>query len=252
MELEATLLICPVNQEIIRKIQEQFHYFPEFRFAPLPQRRIQDVYFDHPKRSPVNESVALRVRETDGRTMVTLKGPSRVVDNAGVEREEYEEEWSERTFDKIEKLLMDKGVFLSGSSAFDKDVYNTFQTQGLIEIQRRLLFRQVYSVLDKHQPGVLAELCLDRVLYKFDSVEISHWELEIESTSLGGTGALRIIIGKLLKNFPGVLHKWDFGKLATGMAIEKLLMTGEKLPFVNFENSLPLEIYLKIHRMLTL
>ncbi len=92
-------------------------------------------------------------------------------------------------------------------------------------VQRRECQRKVRNIVHagKESGPVLAELAIDSVVYHFSNHQVHHHEVEIEAKWEDGTTVIKIVIERLGKMCQRALRRWDYGKLATGKAIEKLL-----------------------------
>jgi hypothetical protein len=71
-----------------------------------------------------------------------------------------------------------------------------------------------------------AEFALDVVTYEIRAREIRHRELEIEADNVAHATSLGNLAQDLLARFGDVLRLWRSGKLATGLAVQKLLRDG--------------------------
>lgn len=73
------------------------------------------------------------------------------------------------------------------------------------------------------QGARIAEIAVDAVEYLIKGQWVLHQEVEIEAKGPGGAEAIRAVREHLLKEYGGSLRSWDYGKLPTGLALEKLL-----------------------------
>ena len=98
---------------------------------------------------------------------------------------------------------------------------------------------------------MLAELAIDRVLFRFRRRLIRHYEVEVEAKRTGrGTQAARVVAAELITRFPDQLEEWPYGKLPTGRAIEELLVK-DRLKGLGSDGVATPESYEKIRRYLS-
>jgi inorganic triphosphatase YgiF len=189
---------------------------------------MRDLYLDTPDKALQAKRIALRIRELRGKHWITLKGPSQPTEGGGVERLEIEAQWSQDALAKVVQELLGEGIEMPRRST-DFDLLhpvNIVASLGLKIIQDRETHRQVRNIVPmaaEHKPA-LAELGIDAVAYHFGDQEIRHHELEIEAKVRDGSTALRSITESLIRRYGPVLRRWDHSKLATGKAIEQLLI----------------------------
>jgi hypothetical protein len=93
-------------------------------------------------------------------------------------------------------------------------------------------------------------MAIDSVTYTFGKQKILHYEVELESKMRGGANVVKAVSENLLKMFDPALRRWDYGKLATGKAIQKLLDEGVLEGLVDGKNKLKLSAYDKIEEYL--
>ncbi len=227
-ETEAALVIAAGAAESVADRIARLRVVAGHDLVPRGTRRIHDTYFDTPDGELQAQRVALRIRELDGATWVTLKGPSQPTDWGGKERLEIDLLWSQDAAKRILAELAGRGLT---PPARDRTVdasrpVQTMLALGLQVIQDRRVRRRVRDVVARHQPLVLAELAIDSVTYHFADRQIHHHEVEIETKSRDGPRAGRAVAEDLISMYAPALRSWPFGKLATGRAIERFLHEG--------------------------
>lgn len=227
-EIEATLIIWSETPQVIAGQIARLTSIENYRLLPQDSKTINDIYFDTPDHALQTQKLALRVREIDGTRWITLKGPSRPVDRwGGVERLEIEAPWSQDALTRVVKELMDKGIEVPQQRQKFDCVYplDAMSSLGLEVVQRRKCQRKVRNIVHAGEESgpVLAELAIDSVVYHFSDHQVRHYEVEIEAKWDDGSTVIKIVIERLAKMCRRALRRWDYGKLATGKAIEKLL-----------------------------
>jgi len=75
-EIEATLIICSAEPEVIAREIAGLSSIENYRLLPQDSKEIHDRYFDTVDRTLESRKLALRVRQIGGRSWITLKGPS--------------------------------------------------------------------------------------------------------------------------------------------------------------------------------
>jgi hypothetical protein len=223
IELEATLVVCSEQPDTIMRRIAEITIVDEYRLAPGTEQRIHDTYFDTADRSLNTGHWALRVREIDGNNWIALKGPPRSVDAGGVERMERDLPWSGTALQEVMGELSAHGlnpgvrVEISASPSTQEALLEL----GFLIIQDRSTRRQIRDIIFNGER--VAEMDLDTVAYHICTTAILHEEIEIEAKAPSGSRAIRVILDHLLREFGRDVRKWDFGKLATGVTLERLL-----------------------------
>ena len=75
---------------------------------------------------------------------------------------------------------------------------------------------------------LIAELAIDEVKYRYEQGDVFHREIEIESKSIFGDSAISIISKHLVEKYPNTLWTWMLSKLELGMALQDLIMSGNR------------------------
>jgi inorganic triphosphatase YgiF len=226
-ELEATLVVCSEHPDIVvRKIGE-ITFVNEYRLIAQPMQAIRDAYFDTPDSALARTKWALRTRKIGGRHWIALKGPATSMDTAGVCRVELELPWStdalEEVVDELRSHGLNPGTSVKVSARLPPD--EALRALGFRILQERETRRQVRDIISP-EGGRVAEMGLDTVAYQIRARQILHEEIEIEAKAPGGPAAVTTILNHLVREFGQQVRKWDFGKLATGVALERLFEKG--------------------------
>lgn len=255
-EIEATLIIRSKNPQFVARQVEELRLIARYRLLPQDSVTIHDLYFDTPDRKLQTQKLALRVREIGTKRWITLKGPSQPTDWGGVERLEIEAPWSQDALTRVVKELTDRRInMLLHDQDFDRThPLDVMTSSGLEVVQNRETHRQVRNVVFRESGPVLAELAIDSVVYYFGDQEIRHHEVEIEAKVRDSSTVLRTVIEELtaIRGMYGpVLRRWDHSKLATGMAIQKMLNEGALSGLLDNERNLTPIAYEKIDDYLT-
>jgi hypothetical protein len=79
---------------------------------------------------------------------------------------------------------------------------------------------------DDAAAGPVAELTVDDVGYRLPAGTARLLEVEVEAKGPGGMATVQALLAALAEGFPEELRPWPYGKLATGLAAERLLNEG--------------------------
>lgn len=253
-EMEATLIICSQDPEGVAQKIVALTEIKNYRLLSQETKKIHDIYFDKPDSALKGEKLALRIREIGATQLITLKGPSELSDWGGVKRLEIEKLWCKNALASVREELKDNNIRLPKlRKDFDwANPREVMASLGLQVIQDRETQRQIRNivVLDDDYTPILAELAIDSVVYNFRDKKILHYEVELESKMRDGANVVKAVSENLVKMFEPALRRWDYGKLATGKAIEKLLNEGALEGLVDGKNKLKLSAYDKIEEYL--
>jgi hypothetical protein len=264
-ETEASLIICSEDPEGLAKQIAQLDSIADFPLVLMGGKKIVDTYFDTNPRILEKERVALRIREINGDYWIAVKGPSQ--DGIlNVDRSENEHKWSHDSLTKIIHYLknttrLEIQTEKANLSHSNTEPITVLQDIGLVIVQRRENFREIRNILGKnsqHPDGsVLAELDIDHVIYHLNSTEVSLYDIEIEETEMGrevrkdgeinNNSLLDTIVDELISTYgSNTFKKWNYGKLALGKGIEKLLKDSILKDMMYKNNNLRREAYDKI------
>jgi triphosphatase len=224
-ESEVALIITNKAEDLVGDIAglTSIH---EYDLKPEPPYRIRDTYYDTKLGLLRKRKTTLRIRRTDGNTLVSMKSNPQRLDGQGVRRVEIEAQWSQQSFARILEVLKNSRSPRE-SHFFRNSASNTFASMGLVVIQKRMTRRVVRGILRHDREGSMpvAEMDVDSVTYLGDP-KIRVFQVEIEAKARGSVKRIQEIAETLLSTYSGFLKEWPYGKLATGMAIQRLLKSG--------------------------
>ena len=227
-EVEGVLLVSADDQEGAGRRVGALERVDRFELRPRPTRRIRDVYLDTGDGDLAGAQVAFRVRELDGRPLLTLKSnPVRA--GLASERLELEAPWSAEALRRMLAELRRHGVQLpdapEGTEAGEP--LADLAGIGLRPTQRRHTTRTPRDVRERGTDGgPVAELTIDDVAYQLPAGTARLLEVEVEAKGGGGLETVQALLGALAEVFSDDLRPWPYGKLATGRAVEQLLAAG--------------------------
>jgi inorganic triphosphatase YgiF len=227
-EVEGVLLVSADDQEGAARRVGALERVDRFELRPRPTQRIRDVYLDTGDGDLAGARVAFRVRELDGRPLLTLKA-SAVRSGLASERLELEAPWSAEALRSMLEELRRHGVRLpdppEGTGAGEPLV--DLAGLGLHPTQSRHTTRTPRDVHERGSDGgPVAELTVDDVAYQLPAGTARLLEVEVEAKAGGGLGTVQALLRALAEVFPDDLRPWPYGKLATGRAVERLLAAG--------------------------
>ena len=110
-EVEGVLLVCADDQEAAGRRVAALEAVDRFDLRPRPPQRIRDVYVDTGDGALAAARVAFRVRELDGRPLLTLKSAP-VRTGLAAERLELEAPWSAEALQVVLEELRRRDVQL--------------------------------------------------------------------------------------------------------------------------------------------
>ena len=229
-EEELTLLIASENPEAVVEAVAALTRLGRFPLIARPKRTIHDVYYNRIDGSLGGKGWALRIREVNRERLVTLKGPPTPNEWGGVQRIEFERKWSREALDVVMDLLAVSGVPVEKhAEKFDlNDPHGTMDSLGMSAIQDRETVRLVRDVVteDGDSGESIAELVIDSVTYHIRTVDVRHYELELEAGSPEASRIIGPLAQLLLERFGSGLRPWNIGKTATGKRVERLMADG--------------------------
>ncbi len=249
IEIETTLLVCSSKPgDVLDRIAE-LRSVSDFTLVPQPSHLIEDTYFDLKNRELDAKKLALRIREIDGKRLITLKGPAKI-DRAGVgERMELELEWSRDGLRKVIKEISRwdiKTCKLPKRSEFETPdaVLNKL---GFEVIQQRVDRRRVRNVfLGGDTVNLLAEVAIDSLTFNFQGSKAHHSAVEFEAKSDAGVRVLASLAQELENEFLSELVQWPHSKLAIGLVVEQLAESGELGALLDRDDNLTPQAYPRI------
>lgn len=251
-ETETALLIRGDDPAGVARRVAGLTEIASYQLVRRPTIRLRDWYLDTPDGLLRKQHLAVRLRESDQDWLVTLKGPPRAAVGGGVERLEIETPWSKGALARITKELAKRGIPVR-SPRLDSEArpLTVMKDLGLRVVQSRQTRRTVRDVAPAGQTEPqLAELAIDSVAYHFESEQLKLHMIEVEAKSEDGVRALGAITRDLSKMFEPALRPWPYGKLATGLAIEKLLGQGALEGLIDDGRHLSTAVFAKLARYL--
>jgi CYTH domain len=225
-EVEGVLLVCAEDQEAAARRVAGLGAVGRFELRPRPVQRIRDVYFDTGDGALGGARVAFRVRELDGRPLLTLKA-SPVRTGLASERLELEAPWSVAALQAVLEELRRHGVQLPDppeGSGLGEPLADLLAL-GLHQTQLRQTTRTPLDAIERDHPGTgpVAEVTIDDVAYRLPAGTARLVEVEVEAKGPGGLETVQALLEALAQALPDDLRPWPYGKLATGRAVERLL-----------------------------
>jgi inorganic triphosphatase YgiF len=226
-EVEGVLLVCADDQEAAGRRVAALEAVDRFELRARPPQRIRDLYLDTGDGALGAARVAFRVRELDGRPLLTLKAdPVRA--GLAAERLELEAAWSAEALRSMLAELRRRGIRLPDPPGETGEPLADLGRLGLRPTQRRHTTRTARDVLERDGvAGPVAELTIDDVAYRLPAGTARLLEVEVEAKGSGGLEVVQTLLRALVDQLPGDLRPWPYGKLATGRAVERLLAAGE-------------------------
>ena len=242
-EVEGVLLVRADDQDAAGERVAALETVGRFDLRARPPQRIRDTYLDTGDGALATARVAFRVRELDGRPLLTLKSEA-VRSGLAAERLELEAPWSAAALRTVLEELRRRDIALrppapEGSGeprrgapvsrvAGEGEPLADLAGLGLLPTQIRETTRTPRDVVERDDPGAgpVAELTLDDVAYQLPAGRARLLEVEVEAKGPGGLETVQTLLEALAEAFPDDLRPWPYGKLATGRAVEQLLAEG--------------------------
>lgn len=226
VELETKLAIVSASPESVADEIAGLAGIGDFVLRARESVLFHDRYYDTPERDLAAARVALRIRESPERTLVTVKGPDKLTDG-GLERFEYEAPWSGESLAAGIEAIGELGVPISAvRSRLGNDAPARLEELGLRVFHERETERRLRDVLVRSDlESVLAELAVDTVSYRFGARSLRHREVEVEQVASGSAVVLSRVTRALAARWTD-LTPWSFSKIATAKAIEELIERG--------------------------
>jgi CYTH domain len=239
-EIEGVLVVSADDPEAVGRRLAALEALDRFDLLARRPQRIRDVSLETADGALAAARVTVRVRELDGRPLLTLKADARRT-RLAAERLELEAPWSAGVLQDVLGELRRRGVPVpdpppragaseagaAGEGAAGEPLA-VLAGLGLHPTQTRETARTPRDVVerDRPDPRPVAELAIDDVGYRFPAGPLRLLEVEVEAKGPGGLATVQALLGALAQAFPGELRPWPYGKLVTGRAAEQLLAAG--------------------------
>ena len=228
-EVEGVLLVRAVDQDAAGERVAALEAVGQFDLRARPPQHILDTYLDTGDGALSAARVAFRVRELDGRPLLTLKAdPVRA--GLAAERLELEAPWSATALATVLEELWRREIDVPAppETAGMGEPLADLAGLGLRPTQIRETTRTPRDVVERDDPGAgpVAELTLDDVAYRLPAGRARLLEVEVEAKGAGGLETVQTLLEALAEACPDDLRPWAYGKLATGRAVERLLAEG--------------------------
>ena len=231
-EIEGVLVVCADDPEGVARRLAGLEAVDRFALVAREPQRLRDASLDTGDGALGAARVTLRLRKLDGRALLTLKADV-VRTGLAAERLELEAPWSAGALRDALEELRRRGVPVpgpagAGPAAGAGEPLAVLAGLGLRPTQVRETTRTPRDVVDRAGPdaGVVAELVVDDVGYRFPAGRVRLLEVEVEAKGPGGLATVQALLAALAEAFPSELRPWPHGKLATGRAAERLLAAG--------------------------
>ena len=206
---------------------------------------LTDTYFDTKDAALRARGVALRLRETGGRTLLTLKVAGRVDASGIATREEWEVPYSARSLEELARRLVGLGIEAGTPKGTRPE--DALRAAGLLDLGSRATRRTTRDAVGDNE-SVIAEIALDAVSYSLPRRRVTHFEIEVEGKAggieevAGLFGALRTTLGEAVRTFP-------YTKVAIDQALRELERNGELDEMLQGDRLVP-RAYERIESML--
>lgn len=230
LEIEGALLVMDEDPASVADEIAALREAGGRELVPRPDQDIRDVYFDSAERQLSAKRIALRLREVDGTTFLTLKfGRSR---SLGVtSRTEIETPWSPASLSHVLDVLTTEGVrfhrMTAGWDGKPSTPRAALRAMGFFVRQARHTHRRRRDVIEdgaaRQASPRVGELAIDAVTYELERSIVRLFEIEVEVKDAGKTDDIADVLDALIERFDGRLRRWRYGKLVTGLAIGDLL-----------------------------
>lgn len=248
-EVESTLLICSAEPGVVADRVAGLDALPGFLLLAAGEQAIRDVYFDREDRPLQAARIALRLRDLDGLILLTLKADSG--SSGGVtDRIEIEAPWSTHVLGQVVGELAERQVPIQAAGPeLAMEPVRVLAELGFEAIQERETRRSLRDVVRAGDETV-AEMAIDLVSYPMPEATVRLHEIEVEAKGSGSAKDVEEIVARLTEMLLGEAREWPYGKLATGMAIQSLLVREDRADLVDPSGTLIAPAYQRIEALL--
>ncbi|OGB66089.1 MAG: hypothetical protein A2Y94_09385 [Caldithrix sp. RBG_13_44_9] len=240
-EIESKLIITAQDPAAILQQIARKSALLKYQLIKCGRINLRDIYLDTPDFQLKQQRLALRLRKSNNRYYLTLKGKSKLTSWGGVERLEIELPWSGKSYRQIIEILKENDILIDSSqenpsTASPIDILKNPAFTIIQDRETRRLIRKVVSV--HRQRKELAELALDTVTFHLVDQTVLHTEIELEAKVRDGLDTVRELTEYLVQKYPENLRSWPISKLSTGKLIEQLHQEENIQNFLNRQNYL--------------
>lgn len=235
-ETEIALVIRSPHAEQIADAIAQLKTLGRYQLTPASPRLLRDVYFDTRDGALQARWLSLRIRASNAKRFITLKGSLGQTEQDVPTRLEIELAWSHAAFARIARELRARGIALARADVAYRhaDPMGTFTRAGLRIVQNRVTLRRARNIIGA-TGRAQAELAIDMTTFFFGKRVVHLREVEIEAKS--AHARIGEMARQLETQFAPALQPWHT-KLATGKAIEVLLKQGALQELLDAKNNL--------------
>ena len=252
-ETETTLrILAGWRQTTLHELQALTNIGP-FNLIHPRRETVRDRYLDTPGRKLRKARFALRIRRKDRETLMTLKGPSSRNPDGSRSRLEIEMPWTSDNMALMFRELAENGLVLRGDWDGDRlpSRKDLLADARLAPFQERIMIRETRDVTrDRYGPDPFAELVIDQVAYSPGGVECRHAEMEVELKPDARPEYLEKVTRRFLERFEDRLVLWIHGKLAIGLALERLVEDGPPAGLLDSHSWLTEQGYARVRETL--
>ena len=232
-EVEGVLLVRAEDPEAVARRLAALETVGRFDLLAGAPRQIHDVHLDSEGGALAAARVTLRVREQDGRPLLTLKADARRTGMAS-QRLELEAPWSARALRSALAELRRRGIRVPDPPDTGPEGAGTAEPLavlaglGLHPTQDRDTVRIPRAVVEREHrdAGAVAELAIDDVAFGTPAGMVRLLEVEVEAKGPGSMTTVEALLAALAEAFPGELRPWPYGKLVSGRTAGQLLADG--------------------------
>lgn len=225
-EIELRLVIVGEGQQKIADEIASLDRCEKYIFTDAGIQRINDIYFDTEGGALAGQNFGIRIRVQDESVFVTIKGKPELLENGSVRRMELEQKWGLSALKMVQQFFWERKIDIEIQSDGwqNKNPKEFFEQAGLRVIHERYNQRSLKNVLDDEKTTTrLVEMAIDEMKFPLRDRELKLFEIELEQKSADGNEAIEKIKDCLLGKFGGKLLLWKYSKLATGIALQRLI-----------------------------
>jgi len=236
-EIESKLVVVPARRREVVAGLRDLEALAGARLIERPPRDQHDRYFDTPGGDLGRHDVSFRLRSTDDRMVVTVKGPTEILADGALARLEVEDDGSPEALARVLGKLRGWGVPVREPDPGGAPEI-VLESAGLFAIHRRTVRRVVRDAVPPGTAEPVAEVVLDAVSFEVGDRRVLHEEIEIEGRGPAAEDRVREITAALVARFGDALRRWLPSKLALGLALDALERDGALAGLLDAEERL--------------